>query len=210
MLPHQKNEFYVYVHRRSDTGRIFYVGKGWGCRGENFDQRSDAWKEAWRGTNVRVEVICYAMNSGDALDLEASLIDFILAAGGKLTNQQNPHRGHLQLRRNRALSPVLKVVNHERELTKLQQAAARELSAAAREQAAEDRRIKRDARLENAPIMKLKYKVKCIQTGMVFKTPEAAAKWLSRTGSGPIHPNVIVHAMRGGRRTAAGLNWGPA
>ena len=86
-FPHQLSEFYVYVHRRSDTGAVFYVGKGSGYRGLDFRNRSPEWHAARRCTDVLAQVVDHSMNSLQASTLEAALIDFILRSGGSLANK---------------------------------------------------------------------------------------------------------------------------
>lgn len=38
------NSFYTYLHRRNDTGQVFYVGKGKGQRAHDKYKRSAHWK----------------------------------------------------------------------------------------------------------------------------------------------------------------------
>ncbi|WP_089177255.1 NUMOD3 domain-containing DNA-binding protein [Bosea sp. AS-1] len=69
-------QFYVYQHRRNDTGAIFYIGKGSGNR---------AWDEHWSRYQNRiwkgcakhgytVEIVCDGLDEKHALDLEVMLI----------------------------------------------------------------------------------------------------------------------------------------
>lgn len=71
-------QFYVYQHRRNDTGEVFYIGKGSGNR---------AWDEHWSRYQNRiwkgcakhgytVEIICDGLDEKHALDLEVMLIQF--------------------------------------------------------------------------------------------------------------------------------------
>jgi hypothetical protein len=86
MLPHQASEFYVYVHRRHDTRAIFYVGMGRGSRGENFQNRTQRWRDAAEEMPPFVEVVGHSMTELAALDLEAAVIDFALSSGVSLAN----------------------------------------------------------------------------------------------------------------------------
>lgn len=69
-------QFYVYQHRRNDTGAIFYIGKGSGNR---------AWDEHWSRYQNRiwkgcakhgyaVEIVCDGLDEKHALELEVMLI----------------------------------------------------------------------------------------------------------------------------------------
>ncbi|MGY6251761.1 NUMOD3 domain-containing DNA-binding protein [Bosea thiooxidans] len=69
-------QFYVYQHRRNDTGEVFYIGKGSGNR---------AWDEHWSRYQNRiwkgcakhgytVEIVCDGLDEKHALDLEVMLI----------------------------------------------------------------------------------------------------------------------------------------
>lgn len=70
-------KFYVYVHRRNDTGAIFYVGKGCGKRATKKLDRSDWWKSIEAKHGRTIEIIKRGMNEQDAFDLEQWIIESI-------------------------------------------------------------------------------------------------------------------------------------
>lgn len=71
-------QFYVYQHRRNDTGEVFYVGKGSGNRAWD-DQKIRYQNRIWKGCakhGYTVEIVCDGLDEKHALDLEAMLIQF--------------------------------------------------------------------------------------------------------------------------------------
>jgi hypothetical protein len=69
--------FYVYVHRRNDTGEIFYVGKGCGKRAWKKSTRSEWWKRIEAKHGRTVEIIYKGLTEDEAFRLERETIDRI-------------------------------------------------------------------------------------------------------------------------------------
>lgn len=65
--------YYVYLHRRADTGQIFYVGKGKGRRAWSL-YRSDLWKRYTNKYPYTVEIFADNLQEWYALELEEDLI----------------------------------------------------------------------------------------------------------------------------------------
>lgn len=68
------DKFYVYIHRRKDTGEIFYVGKGCGERAWSFDGRNREWVKVACENGRSVEIIAEGMLEPTALLLEGMLM----------------------------------------------------------------------------------------------------------------------------------------
>lgn len=71
-------QFYVYQHRRNDTGAIFYIGKGSGKRAWD-DHWSRYQNKIWKGTakhGYTVEIVCDGLDEKHAHELEVMLIQF--------------------------------------------------------------------------------------------------------------------------------------
>lgn len=71
-------QFYVYQHRRNDTGEIFYIGKGSGKRAWD-DHCSRYDNKIWRGcakNGYTVEIVCDKLDEKHSFDLEVMLIAF--------------------------------------------------------------------------------------------------------------------------------------
>ncbi len=68
----QKNpdRFYVYSHKKSDTGEIFYIGKGSGRRAFIRHGRSEYWNRIVTKHGFSVEIIHYGLSEKDAFRLE--------------------------------------------------------------------------------------------------------------------------------------------
>jgi len=71
-----KRGYYVYVHRETETGHVFYVGKGQGKRAWNKSQRSGVWKskvdelgDAWEVVIVKDD-----LSEIEAFELEEVMV----------------------------------------------------------------------------------------------------------------------------------------
>lgn len=69
------NDYYIYLHKRNDTGQIFYVGKGRKERATNISGRSDYWKNVYEKAGGRTVHYLYKnLTNQEALDLEKNVI----------------------------------------------------------------------------------------------------------------------------------------
>lgn len=64
----------MYVHRRSDTGAVFYVGKGKGRRAYVRSGRSVLWNRISNKHGYQVEIIADNLSETDAFRLESEII----------------------------------------------------------------------------------------------------------------------------------------
>ena len=177
MLPHQLSEFYVYVHRRSDTRRIFYVGKGTGGRGLNFNSRLPDWHAARSGCDVVVDVVDHSMSDKDARCLEAALIDFIVSTGGALANRA--------LTKQAAPKPA-KPQKPPREMR-------------VRHRKTRSERRKHPPASINDPIV-------CLSTRRTFRDAHAVVRWAKQHGIGAIAP-ITIARMAANEGVFASLRW---
>ena len=76
---------YIYLHRRNDTGEVFYVGKGTGKRAWKKQDRNEHWHRVVNKAGYTVEIIAKGLTDAEAYWVEPLLIE---AYGGptKLTN----------------------------------------------------------------------------------------------------------------------------
>lgn len=76
---------YIYLHRRNDTGEVFYVGKGSGNRAYRKDERNPHWHNVVNKAGFTVEIIAKGLTDAEAYWAEPLLIE---AHGGveNLTN----------------------------------------------------------------------------------------------------------------------------
>jgi len=78
--------FYVYTHRRADTGAVFYVGKGRNRRAWNRSTRNAYWKKIAAKTDVIVEIVKDGLSELCAFSMEKALIYCLKAKGLVLAN----------------------------------------------------------------------------------------------------------------------------
>ena len=79
-------KFYTYVHRRANSGVIFYVGKGTGRRASFTYDRNPYWRNVANKHGFVVEIVAYFYEETDAFEHERELIAGLRATGVKLAN----------------------------------------------------------------------------------------------------------------------------
>lgn len=77
---------YVYVHRRGDTGEVFYVGKGSGNRHRRPFGRNRYWRRVAEKYGWKDEIVAHFYEEPDALEFERALIAEHRSAGIPLAN----------------------------------------------------------------------------------------------------------------------------
>lgn len=80
--------YYVYQHRRLDTGEVFYVGKGCDQRAWSVEGRNHLWRKMAADCGRSVEILRVGLSEREALKMEASLITELRASGVQLANMQ--------------------------------------------------------------------------------------------------------------------------
>lgn len=84
------SEYYVYVHRRPDTGEAFYVGMGKADRAKNtVAGRSQAWLDVFWKYGRDVEFLAVGLTKEEALIQECLEISILLECGAPLVNSKN-------------------------------------------------------------------------------------------------------------------------
>ena len=68
------NNNYIYLHKRNDTGEVFYVGRGTGERMFKNSSRSSLWKDIVKTAGFTAEVYKGNLSFEDAHAIEVSLI----------------------------------------------------------------------------------------------------------------------------------------
>lgn len=89
-----ENRFYVYIHRRLDTGDIFYVGKGSRRRAWSSDRRNTWWKNVANKSGFDVEIWAEGLEESCAFELEKKLIALFSKLGFPLTNLSEGGEGN--------------------------------------------------------------------------------------------------------------------
>ena len=79
--------FYVYIHKRLDTGAIFYVGKGSGRRAWDKCSRNKHWRAVAGKTSWTHEIVLETSDEDEAFRYECELIASLMSQGVKLCNK---------------------------------------------------------------------------------------------------------------------------
>lgn len=79
-------KFYVYVHRRADTGEVFYIGKGSGRRAWATQYRTDYWRRVRDKYGIVIEILEWFDKEEDAFRNEKVLIAHHRAMGARICN----------------------------------------------------------------------------------------------------------------------------
>jgi hypothetical protein len=89
------SKFYVYIHRRPDTGAVFYVGKGSGNRARSGVGRGAHWNSVVLKNKGRfdAEIVAYFDAEDDAYAAEGEWIAALGAEGVSLVNKTRGGRG---------------------------------------------------------------------------------------------------------------------
>ncbi|MPW17875.1 hypothetical protein GCT13_13245 [Paraburkholderia sp. CNPSo 3157] len=78
--------FYVYVHRKADTGEVFYVGKGTGGRASLRTGRTEYWRRVADKHGHVVEILEYFESEKLAFKHEIALISLHRLTGVQIVN----------------------------------------------------------------------------------------------------------------------------
>lgn len=70
-----EKKYYVYEHREKDTGRVFYVGKGFGNRKTRKCDRNVYWKRVEAKHGFSAHILYDGLSEAEAHDLERKIID---------------------------------------------------------------------------------------------------------------------------------------
>lgn len=78
--------FYTYIHKKLDTGEVFYVGKGHGARHVSSHNRNRYWNNTVNKHGFEAVIVERYDSERDALDAEIQLIAKMRSEGVKLVN----------------------------------------------------------------------------------------------------------------------------
>lgn len=88
-----EGKFYIYVHRRADTGEVFYIGKGSGRRAWATQYRTEYWRRIRDKYGMVVEILQRFDSEDDAFRHEMALIAHHRALGVRICNITNGGEG---------------------------------------------------------------------------------------------------------------------
>lgn len=90
----ENNAFYVYLHRRNDTNKVFYVGKGKGSRAWHTKGRNPYWNNVANKHGCSVEVLFGGLSEDEAYQTEIDVINELRYMGEPLVNMNKGGDGN--------------------------------------------------------------------------------------------------------------------
>jgi len=188
--------YYVYLHR-TESGRVFYVGKGQGARAWSRKNRSLNWRKVVKREGLRVEIAYDHLQEWYALELEIETIArFGRSSLVNLTDGGEGVSGRKVSQESRAKMRARKI---GKPLTCEHRAA---LSAATKGVKKSPRTPEHLARLRAANVGR---KIEC-SNGLTFSKISDAEKWLRANG----FPKASVgglHTAAKNQTSAYGFHW---
>lgn len=95
------SKYYVYTHRRNDTGQVFYVGKGQGDRYKSRWGRNDWWNRVANKHGFTPQIVKWFGSELCAYSYEKALISYIRSMGYTLVNMSDGGEGGLGVESNK-------------------------------------------------------------------------------------------------------------
>jgi hypothetical protein len=215
-------KYYVYVHKKSTTGEVFYVGKGKGTRAFHFHGRSAKWNAFHAKYGTVVEQLAFFDNEAEAFEYEKFTIAMLRRAGFNLTNHTDGGEGTSGLRftpaqksnlsdiqrqtwlrpgyRDKHREAMLKVVTMPEYRTK-------QSAISAARWGDPEYRARASATALRGGDKPNARAVVCIETSTVFETITAATDWLHLIGIDPVSKTSIVACCKERMHSCYGFHW---
>ena len=122
-------KFYTYVHRRADTGEVFYIGKGSGKRFAATQYRSTFWTRIVAKYGIAIEVVAYFFDEIAAFDHERLLIAEYRASGTRLVNMSDGGEGSSGMKMSDKAKQLISTANKGRKREPFSDATKAKMSA---------------------------------------------------------------------------------
>lgn len=195
--------FYTYVHRKADTGEVFYVGKGKGRRMRQgwtpSGHRSEFWRRTVEKHGFIPEVVAYWSDETSAFEHERLLIACFRDMGFQLCNLSDGGCGASGAKRSPAIRELIGSRYRGKTLSEEHRA---KLAAA-----------KRGTKQSPVTIAKRVSKfrrsaVRCIEAAIEFETIAAAVRWLRQCQGRPnASSSNVCDQLAGVKKRAYGFTW---
>jgi hypothetical protein len=226
-------DFYVYVHRRTTDGKVFYVGKGCKRRAKEANGRNNYWRNTVSKHGYVVEIYADGLTEWYAYELERDLIAYhgrkdigygLLANrtdggdGASATKVSEESRKRMSIAQKRNQTPERRAhmsrLLSGRRLTKEH---AGKISKALTGKVVSDEWRKKHSEtmrgrkisaehvkaLVEGCVKKASKKVICVDTGVVFGKIIDAEAWIRSIGRG----GDVSKCLAGKNKRAGGFNW---
>jgi hypothetical protein len=199
--------FYTYLHRTKDTNEVFYVGKGKNNRAFSTKGRNPWWSRKVNKHGLIVEIVAWWETEIEALQHELFLIQCFESMGVTLTNI---FKALGKQQDNMKMSPETRKKMSEHHKTKWANSSAEDKEAwgqliskanKGRKLTEEHRKKLSAVRLGNPKASCKDIPVKCITTGLVYKSIKEASK---HTQADQSH---IVKCCKGKVKATKGLRF---
>lgn len=230
MSTKQPDLFYVYIHRRADDGRVFYVGKGNRYRAWHTGKmRSEYWNRIVEKHGRTVHIAVSGLTNQQAIAIE---IDFIKHYGREnLCNMTDGGEGvsgrkHSEeaKRRIRAgnigkIKPSIRGEKNHMHNPEVKAKVSAALKGrvpywsigAVRSEEIREKISKAKKGVKNPKIFGGNHirskKVLCVETGVVFGSGMDAVRWLQNNGYPLAKSSYISRVCIGKLKTTCGYNW---
>lgn len=223
--------FYVYVHRREDDGKIFYVGKGSGKRSHRRCNRNQYWKNVVAKHGLKVEIVYHANSEDDAFSEERFLTSSLKIFTPSITNMTNGGGGicgysHSDVAKNqiskknkgmkgywsgkkRSEEVVKKTADSNRGKKRSAESIKKMSQSKIGKKLSEEVVKKMSERMSRmtGDLSPRKKSVVCVENGMVFTTAKSAVEWLKNNGHPKASHSAISMACHGIYKVAYGFSW---
>lgn len=224
-----RNDFYVYLHKKSTTGEIFYVGKGRGARAYDKKMRNRHWHFIVAKHGFVVEFVEVGLQEWAAFEIESQFIALygrMDLNNGKLVNYTDggdgssgfvmPNETKIKISktltgRKMSASAIKKLSERQIGVEKSAETKNRiSISLSGRKM---DEDVKTKIRItskKNAKRSSSHYKavgVHCITTGESYGSVADAAKWLVSIGHKKACHTNILHVCNGRHSNCYGYSW---
>jgi hypothetical protein len=224
-----KNDFYVYAHRKSTNGEVFYIGKGKGSRASDKKMRNRHWKFIAKKHGYTVEIVESGLQEWAAFEIEKNLIALhgrMDLGLGSLVNYTDGGDGAsgcvMKESTKNKISMALKGIKKSEEaklkmsswqIGKLVSNETRlkiSLGNTGKKQTQEQKdkismSCKKNTRRSGAHYRAKK--VICKNTGVIFESVADAAKWLVSIGNKKASHTSILHVCNGRHAQSYGYVW---
>lgn len=200
---------YTYLHRKADTGDVFYVGKGTRTdRMKLRSGRSEHWTRTVAKHGFTPELVAYWATAEEAFAHECFLIKCFREMGAKLCNHTDGGEGAPGYRQ--SAETRAKRSSSSRGHRKSQDTIARMRAAQAGKTISEETRKQISQTLVGRYAGGLNPNAKpvmCVETGESFGSMQEAAQWLRTQGHERATFKSVHAAVSGSKKTAYGYTW---
>lgn len=193
----EEKNYYVYAHRRNDSGEIFYIGKGKGGRATSKSGRNKWWVNIVAKHGYSVEYLHAELTNDEACSIEIEVISKLRSEGVRLCNIFNGGESG---------NVGIKLSEEHKNLLRLAKIGRKQSAEHARKSAVAKKGKKQPRDAVEALISKKRKPVINSEGDVFISASHAARAMAERFKSKPSQGNISM-VCRGERPLAYGLSW---